>query len=141
MLVRDADFAADYASIHLVRTAVFIDEQRVPAELEFDERDTDPACFHVVAFAADLPVATGRLDLGYDGKVGRVAVLAAYRKSGVGTRLMERLHTLARAHGLTRVWCHAQTSAVPFYERLGYRPSGEFFMEAGIEHVQMELTL
>lgn len=139
MHVRDADFTADFASIRLVREAVFIDEQRVPRELEFDERDA--LCRHVLAFDGDLAIGTGRLDLGYGGKVGRVAVVATHRRSGVGAAVMQRLHTLAREQRQAHLWCNAQLTAVPFYERLGYVGSGPTFFEAGIEHVRMEYTL
>ena len=136
---RVADFTADFTSIRRVRETVFIDEQRVPRELEFDDRD--PLCLHVLAFDGDSPVGTGRLDLAYGGKVGRVAVVATYRRGGVGTVVMERLHALARERKQARVWCHAQLTAVPFYERLGYVRSGPIFVEAGIDHVKMELDV
>lgn len=139
MIVRDADFTADFTSIRLVREAVFIDEQRVPRELEFDDRD--PKCHHVLALDGAAPVGTGRLDLDYGGKVGRVAVLATYRRSGVGIAVMQRLHEVARAQRQPHLWCHAQLTAVPFYERLGYLRSGPVFVEAGIDHVRMEYTL
>jgi len=137
--VRDADFTADFASIRRVRETVFIDEQRVPRELEFDDRDAH--CRHVLVFDGDTPVGTGRLDLDYGGKVGRVAVIATHRRHGVGTLIMERLHEIARARKHERLWCHAQLTAVPFYERLGYVQSGPTFVEAGIDHVRMEIEL
>lgn len=139
MHVRDADFTADFASIRFVREAVFIDEQRVPRELEFDERDA--LCRHVLAFDGDLAIGTGRLDLGYGGKIGRVAVVATHRRSGVGAAVMQRLHTIAREQRQARLWCNAQLTAVAFYERLGYVGSGTTFFEAGIEHVRMEYTV
>jgi predicted GNAT family N-acyltransferase len=139
LVVRDADFSADFASIRLVRTTVFIDEQRVPLELEFDDRDA--LCRHVLAFEGSTPIGTARLDLDYGGKVGRLAVLQNHRHEGVGRALMERLHAVAREHGVAKLWCHAQLTAVPFYERLGYRSLGSTFDEAGIDHVRMELRL
>ena len=139
MIVRDADFTADFTSIRLVREAVFIDEQRVPRELEFDERD--PKCRHVLAFDGTAPVGTGRLDLDYGGKVGRVAVLATHRRRGVGIAVMERLHEIARERKLAQLWCNAQLTAVPFYERLGYVSSGPVFVEADIDHVRMQIEL
>jgi predicted GNAT family N-acyltransferase len=139
LVVRDADFTADFASIRRVREIVFIDEQRVPRDLEFDERD--PLCRHVLVFDGATPVGTGRLDLDYDGKVGRVAVVATHRRGGVGRAIMERLHSIAHEADQPRLWCHAQLTAVPFYERLGYLSSGPMFLEAGIEHVLMELAL
>jgi predicted GNAT family N-acyltransferase len=137
--VRDADFAADFASIRFVRTAVFIDEQRVPLELEFDDRDA--LCRHVLALEGERPIGTGRIDVGYGGKIGRVAVLESARRNGVGNAIMARLHEIAREQGLTRLWCHAQLTAVPFYEHLGYRSLGPVFDEAGIDHVRMECDL
>ena len=139
MLLRVADFTGDYAAIRRIRFAVFVDEQRVPVELELDERDRD--CVHLLAFAGDEAVATGRIDLAHGGKIGRVAVLAAHRGSGVGTALMEGLHGIARDHDLPEVWCNAQITAVPFYARLGYRIVSEPFDEAGIEHVRMTRVL
>ncbi len=122
MRVRDADFTADFASIRHVRATVFIDEQRVPLELEFDDRDGH--CRHVLAFDGDAPVGTGRLDLEYGGKIGRVAVVATHRRSGVGMAIMQRLHELAREQRELALWCNAQLTAVPFYEGLGYRSVG-----------------
>ena len=139
MLVRNADFTADFASIRRVRETVFISEQRVPRELEFDDRD--PLCIHVLAFDGTTPVGTGRLDLDYGGKVGRVAVVATHRRAGVGKAVMERLHAIARERNHPRLWCNAQLTAVPFYERLGYVSSGPVFVEAGIDHLRMDYTL
>ena len=136
---RDADFKADFASIHRIRETVFIDEQRVPRELEFDDRD--PLCHHVLVFDGDTPVGTGRLDLDYGGKVGRVAVVATHRRSGVGRAVMDRLHAIARERKHVKLWCNAQLTAVPFYERLGYVSSGPVFEEAGIDHVRMDYAL
>lgn len=137
--IREADFAADFASLRAVRSAVFIDEQRVPKELEFDERDA--LCIHLIAFDGATPVGTARLDVDYAGKVGRMAVLASHRTRGIGAALMARIHELARARGLRTLWCHAQLSAAPFYARLGYVASGPVFEEAGIEHVRMDFAL
>jgi predicted GNAT family N-acyltransferase len=139
VLIRKADYAADYAAIRRIRFTVFVDEQQVPAELEMDDRDA--ACIHLLAFAGDAAVATGRIDIGYAGKIGRVAVLTTHRRHGVGATLMAELHRVAQDHGLTDVWCNAQLVAVPFYTGLGYRITSEPFAEAGIEHVRMVRTL
>lgn len=137
MRVTLADFTADYAAIRQVRFTVFVDEQRVPAEIEMDDRDRH--CVHVLAYDdARAAVGTGRIDLAKGGKIGRVAVLAEARRTGVGTALMSELHALAKRAALASVWCNAQQSAVPFYLRLGYRVTSEPFAEAGIEHVRMQ---
>jgi predicted GNAT family N-acyltransferase len=137
--VSDADFTRDYAAIRLIRFTVFVDEQQVAPELELDDRD--PHCKHLLVHSGEAPIATGRIDLEYGGKIGRVAVLAAHRGSGAGSALMLRLHEIARAAGLRETWCHAQVAAAPFYARLGYRATGEPFDEAGIEHVLMRHAL
>jgi predicted GNAT family N-acyltransferase len=135
-----ADFERDYAAIRGVRFAVFVDEQRIPRELEMDDRDS--ACVHWLALdETGGAIGTVRLDVDAGGKVGRLAVLARERGSGVGRALMERVHEHARAQRLASVWCHAQSSAAPFYTRLGYRVTSEPFEEAGIEHVRMEHAL
>jgi predicted GNAT family N-acyltransferase len=137
--VRRADSVRDVEVIRAIRMAVFVTEQRVPIEIEMDDRDA--VCVNVLASVDEVAVATGRIDIARGGKIGRVAVLASHRRSGVGAALMAHLHRIALGHGLTHVWCHAQRSAVPFYERLGYRITSEPFLEAGIEHVSMETTL
>jgi predicted GNAT family N-acyltransferase len=135
-----ADFERDYAAIRGVRFAVFVDEQQIPRELEMDDRDS--VCVHWLALdESGGAIGTVRLDLDAGGKVGRLAVLARERRRGVGRALMECLHEHARGHRLARVWCHAQSSAVPFYTRLGYQITSAPFEEAGIEHVRMERPL
>lgn len=139
LLVRVADFTADFASLRRVRETVFIGEQRVARELEFDDRDA--LCVHVLAFDGDAPIGTGRIDLDKGGKVGRVAVVATHRRFGVGTAVMEALHNVARERKQPHLWCNAQLAAVPFYERLGYVSSGPIFVEAGIDHLRMDYDL
>jgi predicted GNAT family N-acyltransferase len=135
-----ADFERDIDAIRGVRFAVFVDEQQIPRELEMDDRDV--ACVHWLALdEGGRAIGTVRFDAGSSGKVGRLAVLRSERGRGVGRELMERLHEHARSQGLAQVWCHAQSSAAPFYVRLGYRISSVPFEEAGIEHVRMERTL
>ncbi|WP_428096680.1 GNAT family N-acetyltransferase [Candidatus Rariloculus sp.] len=137
--MRRADFDADYAAIRSVRFDVFVDEQHVPASIEMDDRD--PFCIHVLAFDDAAAVGTGRIDLEASGKIGRLAVLSSMRGQGVGIALMEFLHAIAKDNALDSVWCNAQGVAVPFYDRLGYRVTGDPFDEADIEHVRMERKL
>lgn len=139
MQIRRADFARDVSAIRAVRFAVFVDEQGVAAEIEMDDRDTH--CLHLLAYDHGEPIGTARIDLERDGKIGRLAVLRTARGRGVGSALMVELHSIAHAHGLRRVWCHAQVAAAPFYAQLDYRASGAPFYEAGIEHVRMEREL
>jgi predicted GNAT family N-acyltransferase len=133
VLWRDAE-----GSLSAIRTRVFVEEQRVPPELEHDGLDAE--CIHVVA--EDLnghPIGTGRLRP--DGRVGRMAVLREHRGQGVGAMLLDALVAAARAHGLTVLELHAQTSAREFYERAGFRAFSDVFLEAGIPHVAMRRSL
>jgi len=137
--IRIADIDADFPAIKLVRETVFWLEQRIPRELEFDDRDA--VCLHLLAVERDAPIGTARLDLALGGKIGRVAVLAEYRRGGVASALMQRLHEIASERGHRSVWCNAQKSAVPLYQHLGYTVTSAPFDEAGIEHLRMERGL
>ena len=139
---------AEMAEALAVRRAVFIDEQGVPASLEIDEHDGDPAtvatAVHVLGRVDGRPVATGRLLLAEpDGRlhIGRVAVLREQRGRGYGTAIMEALHELARDRGYDSVTLAAQLHAIGFYERLGYVARGDVFLDAGIEHRWMDFLL
>jgi len=130
----EADWSRDQSGIRAVRRAVFVEEQGIPANLEWDGRDGD--CRHVLALAGDAgAVATGRLLA--DGRIGRMAVLREWRGCGVGLALLERLQQLALQDGLRRVCAHAQLEVAGFYRRAGFCIAGEPFMAAGIPHVEM----
>jgi len=133
-----ASWACDRAAIESVRRAVFIVEQGVPEHEEWDA--ADPTCRHVLALGPKRDaVGTGRLEP--TGKIGRVAVLQQYRGSGVGGAIVSHLVNLATGLGLTRVYLHAQTTALGFYERLGFRAEGPEFDEVGIPHRRMSLGI
>ena len=134
--VRSADLLPDAFSI---RHEVFVLEQQVPMELEQDDRDAE--CEHLLVSCSGQYVATGRIDLKKNGKIGRVAVLSKYRQQGHGTRVMLELEQIAREASLKRVWLHAQRPVLAFYQALGYSCFGEIFEEAGIEHVAMQKWL
>lgn len=134
MDVRIASWEEDYDLIRLVRITVFCQEQSIPQDLDFD--GLDPECRHVLAFTnSGEPIGTARMQK--DGHLGRIAVLKEWRKHGVGKAVVESLIAVATAEGLSQVYLNAQVHAVPFYEELGFRPEGEAFLEAGIEHFRM----
>jgi predicted GNAT family N-acyltransferase len=120
-----------------VREEVFIIEQKVPKNLELDDRDV--FCVHAVAWLDGKAIGTGRLDP--KGKIGRVAVLQAYRGHGIGKEIMAELEAVARSKKMKRVYLHAQESVISFYENLGYTAYDEMFVEAGIVHQKMEKYL
>jgi len=120
-----------------IRTKVFVDEQRVPAEIELD--DLDPHCVHALAYAQGEVVGTGRLLP--DGHIGRMAVLREWRKNGIGTALLEALVGAARIRGDREVALSAQTHALGFYRRHGFTEEGAVYEEAGIPHQAMRRKL
>jgi predicted GNAT family N-acyltransferase len=118
----------------LVRTAVFIREQNIPAELEMD--DMDALCVHGVAFDQQgQAVATGRLLP--DAHIGRMAVLKEFRGQGLGAQVLAALCAAAKQRGQLVVRLNAQISAENFYTQLGFEREGEEFIEAGIVHISM----
>lgn len=126
------------ADIRLVRQTVFIDEQSVPQELEWDGEDE--YCLHFVARSpSGDPLGTVRLMV--DGKIGRLAVLKDWRKKGVGRALLAAVMASALAEGDTRPYLDAQVSALGFYEKFGFVAFGPVFDDAGIPHRRMNLDL
>ena len=119
-----------------VRFEVFVVEQGVPRELEVDE--FDPCATHLVAICDGQVVGTLRM-LDHDGaaKIGRVAVRAAARRTGIGARLMDRAAAIALERGFAEIILHAQVAVARFYRRLGYVEEGDLFDEAGIPHIAM----
>ena len=134
----EADWLARSVELMAVRNAVFVDEQGVPPELECDGRDAD--AMHFLAMdKADNPLGTARLLA--DGQIGRIAVLPAFRRRGIGRRLLGLAVESACAREDRRVWLHAQIDAQELYLQAGFRIVGERFMEAGIPHIAMERDL
>ncbi|MEU6843641.1 GNAT family N-acetyltransferase [Streptomyces sp. NPDC046716] len=150
-VVRVAEADADRAACFAVRRDVFVTEQGVPQELEYDAYDTDAV--HVLAVDEDgTALGTGRLLTGAAaavknggaedvGALGRLAVAKVARGRGVGAALVGAIEDAARDRGLAAVDLHAQTHALGFYERLGYEAYGPEFPDAGIPHLAMRKTI
>ncbi|MBF9034934.1 GNAT family N-acetyltransferase [Rhodobacterales bacterium HKCCE2091] len=120
-----------------IRRAVFIEEQAIPEAEEWDELDA--VATHFLAWDDAGPAGTARL-VARDGtaKIGRVAVMPGHRGTGLGLKLMRTVLRHAKEQGLTAAALDAQTYAVPFYEKLGFRPEGEEFDDgSGILHRRM----
>lgn len=125
-----------------IRSQVFVDEQKIPAEMEWDAADA--VAVHAVAYnRLGVPLATGRLLEHVPGvaKIGRMAVLRPMRGTRIGRAVLDALMAAARARGDREVLLHAQISAAPFYQRAGFTERGPQFDEAGIPHVEMVRTL
>ncbi len=129
---------AAMAAARPIREQVFVAEQGVPLDLEWDEFDA--VSRHCVAWSPQaVPIATGRLLP--DGHIGRMAVLADWRGQGVGSAVLEALLEEARGRGLRQAVLHAQTHAAGFYRRFGFSQDGAEYQEAGIPHVTMRREL
>ena len=121
-----------------IRSAVFIQEQGVPADLEWDEHDA--TCRHALALSHQGDaIGCGRILP--NGHIGRISVLPQWRKKKVGTAIMEALLNYALTHDYPQVDVDAQTHAVPFYHRFDFVEQGEVFMDAGLPHIKMLLKL
>ncbi|MBQ0800027.1 MAG: GNAT family N-acetyltransferase [Porticoccaceae bacterium] len=120
-----------------IRRPVFIDEQGVPEAEEFDAEDE--SAVHWVAYGPNEEVM-GCARLAGD-KIGRMAVSAEHRNKGVGSALMRRIIAYAAHIGLASVQLNSQIHALPFYEGMHFEADGDEFMDAGIPHIHMSLSL
>jgi YbgC/YbaW family acyl-CoA thioester hydrolase len=121
-----------------LRTEVFVQEQKVPADMEWDADDA--TALHAVAInRMGMVLATGRLlqHAPGVGRIGRMAVKKQLRGSDLGRRVLHTLMDAAQQRGDTQVLLHAQCSAEGFYQRAGFKPQGSIFEEAGIAHIEM----
>ena len=136
--VETIEYAAGLTELRAVRETVFVHEQQVPLEEEWDA--LDPLCRHVIARdGTGSPIGTGRLTP--ERRIGRMAVLAEWRGQGIGDAMLDALVAEARELGWPVVSLNAQVSAEAFYARKGFIPEGGRFMEAGIEHQSMRRVL
>ena len=130
------------AHAQAIRTQVFIEEQNIPAEMEWDAADAQ-AVHALASNRFGLPLGTGRLLQHAPGvaRIGRMAVSQTVRGSGVGRALLDALSAVAQQRGDHEIVLHAQTSAQAFYARSGFSPRGAVFEEAGIAHIEMARRL
>ncbi|KAA9019470.1 GNAT family N-acetyltransferase [Niallia endozanthoxylica] len=131
----DEDLKAAFA----MRKEVFVKEQGVPLEDEFDQFDTlDGICEHILVHYNEQPVGTGRIRfIDGVGKLERICILEPYRKCGLGKVIINALEEIAEEQGASQVKLHGQTQAEGFYKKLGYRTASDIFMEDGIPHILM----
>jgi predicted GNAT family N-acyltransferase len=131
--IRLADWKKDQAALRRIREAVFIAEQAVPAELEWDSDDA--SAVHFLAYEGEYPMGTARLLP--DGHIGRVAVLKDWRGLKVGEKLIHTVIAEAEKRGLKQQMLSAQVHATSFYERFGFSVVSDEYLDAGIPHVDM----
>lgn len=140
-MIREAINAQDRQACLDLRMAVFVAEQGISPEDEID--DLDDGATHFLAFDGGTAVGTARiLWKGDTAKIGRICVLSAARGTGIGAQLMRHALDVARSRpGIARAELGAQCHAIGFYEKLGFRPFGPIYDDAGIDHRDMELSL
>jgi len=131
--IRVANWTDDRLALADIRRAVFIDEQDVPEELEWDEYDASST--HFLVTVDSRPVATARLKT--DGQVGRMAVMKEHRHQGIGRKLLHFLIQHAARDHFKMLYLHAQVDALTFYEKQGFAAHGDVFYEADIAHRAM----
>lgn len=130
----------DLKTAFQIRKEVFVEEQGVPLEDEFDQFDTiGEKCEHILVFNNEKPVGTGRLRfLDGIGKLERICILEPFRKYGLGKVIIKTLEEIAVDKKVSRVKLHGQVHAEGFYQKLGYQTSSTVFIEAGIPHILMQ---
>ncbi|WP_177166848.1 GNAT family N-acetyltransferase [Allopseudospirillum japonicum] len=120
-----------------IRHQVFVQEQKVPPELELDA--LDPHCEHYLLLVNQKPVGTARISK--EGKLGRLALLKPVRGHGLGRKLMQFIVARARQRGWPKITLAAQTTSLGFYQQLGFGIASETYIDAGLPHQDMVMTL
>ncbi len=132
------NWKVNHQALSLIRRKVFIEEQHVTEELEWDDEDKN--CTHVLAFDnKNNPIGTARIKK--DGHIGRMAVLIEYRNKGIGSALLNKLTEFAQLNNYTKLYLHAQVEAILFYKKHGFIICSKEFMDAGIPHKTMKKIL
>lgn len=136
--IQQAYWETDQEQLTEIRNTVFIQEQRVPADLEMDGHDNE--CLHVKAINSDGDVVgTGRLLP--NNYIGRMCVLQKYRNMGIGGSMLNYFIDYARDNNIRKLMLNAQLSALSFYQNFGFIIDSDVFLEADIEHVHMTLSI
>ncbi len=127
-------------AVFALRYEVFVNEQGVPPEIELDREDE--TALHILAEEDGMTVGCARVIFhAGEAHIGRLAVKKAYRGRGVGAAICRFVIEHCKENGCLRIWLGAQLHAVGFYEKLGFQPKGEIFVEAGMEHIEMEIVM
>ena len=132
--IKIADFEKDFSDIEKIRTSVFIKEQKVPIELEWDKDDFDST--HILVYCEGKAVATARLLK--DGHIGRMAVLKEYRNRHIGENMLKYLIGIANKQSINKIKLSAQKHAVEFYKKYGFSVISDVYLDAGIPHYDMK---
>jgi predicted GNAT family N-acyltransferase len=137
IVTKQVTWQAAEGSLKFVRTLVFIDEQLVTPEFEWD--DIDQNAVHVLAMVNNAPIACLRI-IDYK-KIGRMAVLKEWRRKGVGMAILRKAIDICKQHGSAQLYLSAQTHAIGFYKQAGFIVTSDIYQDLHIPHVDMQLTL
>lgn len=125
--------------VHKIRNAVFIKEQKVSKEIEYDKHENSAK--HIIAFYKNIPAGCARIRLLKGNKnlakLERIAVLKKYRKKCIGKALLKYMISYSKRKKTKEIMMHAQHYALPFYKKCGFKPRGKIFYEADIKHIEM----
>jgi len=133
--------AKEHEDAFAVRKQVFVEEQGVPLHLECDAEDASAT--HFIMYEGNDPVGAARLRNIVDdtAKIERVCILQDQRGKKLGALIMKEMEKHAISMNKKKLKLHAQSYAIPFYEKLGYTVTSPEFMDAGIPHRAMEKTI
>jgi len=130
----------DLKKIIAIRKKVFIDEQKVPIDIEIDGLDSEAE--HFIAYFDDKPIGCARIRTkNYYAKLERIAIIKEYRGQGFGTKLINFLIDYCKQKNYKEICLHSQTYVSDFYKKLGFKAKRKHFFEAGIEHVEMIMKI
>lgn len=140
MIIKIADQDKTKNDAFLIRKLVFVNEQNVPLSIELDEHDE--AAIHFVGYIDGEPMSASRLRIiEHYGKLERISVLKQYRGNGYGKKMIQKMEERILEANVSHSKLNAQTHAVDFYKKLGYKVTSKPFNDAGIPHVTMEKQL
>lgn len=127
-----------YVPLSMIREKVFIEEQKVTPQLEWDGKDEE--AIHFLAYQDEKVIGCARaFVIENHMQLGRMAVLKEYRNKGIGSALIEKAVTTAKLNQLSKVSISAQCHAIDFYKKFGFEVTSEIYLDAGISHQDMEL--
>ena len=127
-----------YAPLSMIREKVFIEEQKVTPQLEWDGKDEE--AIHFLAYQDEKAIGCARaFVIENHMQLGRMAVLKEYRNNGIGSFLIEKAITTAKLNQLSKISISAQCHAINFYKKFGFEVTSEIYLDAGISHQDMEL--
>ncbi|CAM8391254.1 GNAT family N-acetyltransferase [Candidatus Methylopumilus universalis] len=129
----------EYDSLTMIREKVFIEEQKVTSQLEWDGMDKE--AIHFLAFKDEKAIGCARaLVIEYCMQLGRIAVLKEYRGEGIGSALIEKAMTTAKLNQLSAIYISAQCHAIDFYKKFGFEVTSDIYLDAEILHRDMTLN-